>query len=199
MRKILLIITLLVAIKATAQTYRQAIIAHQQAYKDDFLKNSHSPLKEADLSYVRFFEPDSTFRVSGVFTQSQDKTVFTIPTSDGKQKEYFNYGIIKFKLKGQTLQLNVYRSLSLMRTPQYKNYLFIPFKDATNAQETYGGGRYLDLETSDIQADTVILDFNKAYNPYCAFSNGYSCPIPPRENHLNVRIEVGEKVFLKEH
>jgi uncharacterized protein (DUF1684 family) len=83
--------------------------------------------------------------------------------------------------------------------PKYKNYLFVPFKDMTNGKETYGGGRYLDLETTDIQNDSVILDFNKAYNPYCAYSNGYSCPIPPKENHLAVSIEAGEKTFGKEH
>jgi uncharacterized protein (DUF1684 family) len=86
-----------------------------------------------------------------------------------------------------------------MKNPTYKNYLFVPFKDLSSGKETYGGGRYLDFETTAIKEDLVILDFNKAYNPYCAFSSGFSCPIPPKENHLNVRVEAGEKNFKKSH
>jgi uncharacterized protein (DUF1684 family) len=83
--------------------------------------------------------------------------------------------------------------------PQYKDYLYLPFKDFTNGESTYGGGRYLDFKMSDIQENqTIIIDFNKAYNPYCAYSDGYSCPIPPSENHLQVFIEAGEK-NIKDH
>ncbi len=134
----------------------------------------------------------------GYHIGSQPDT-FTIPTVDGKQKEYFKYGILSFKIKGEKLQLYVYQSLALMRIPKYKNYLFIPFKDFTSGKETYGGGRYLDIEMTDIQTDVVILDFNKAYNPYCAFGDGFSCPVPPKENHLKSQIKAGEKNFKKPH
>ena len=83
--------------------------------------------------------------------------------------------------------------------PQYRDYLFVPFKDLTNAHETYGGGRYLDFRMKDIEGASCVLDFNKAYNPYCAYSEGYNCPIPPRENHLEVRVEAGEMGFGKAH
>jgi uncharacterized protein len=182
-----------------AQTHQESILKHRQAYKDDFLKNPNSPLKQADLAYLDFYATDSIFKVICIFTKTSDKESFKMPTSDGKEKEYFKFGTLTFTLKGQSQKLNVYRSLALMRMPQYKNYLFVPFKDLTNGKETYGGGRYLDLQTTDIQADTLILDFNKAYNPYCAFSDGYSCPIPPKENHLKIDIEAGEKTFKKEH
>ena len=81
--------------------------------------------------------------------------------------------------------------------PQYRDYLFIPFKDLTNEDATYGGGRYIDAKTTDITSGEMILDFNKSYNPYCAFSDAYSCPIPPDENHLNIKIEAGEQEFAK--
>jgi uncharacterized protein len=196
---IIFIFFAILACTSFAQTHQEIILKHRQTYKDDFLKNPNSPLKQADLAYLDFYAADSAFMVKSIFTKTSDKETFKMPTSDGKEKEYFKYGTLTFTLKGQTQQLNIYRSLALMRMPQYKNYLFVPFKDLSNGKDTYGGGRYLDLQTTDIQVDTLILDFNKAYNPYCAFSNGYSCPIPPKENHLNISIEAGEKNFKKEH
>ena len=199
MTKPILIFLTILTFQTKAQTYLESMAKHRQEYKDDFLKNANSPLKQADLTYLDFYEIDSTFKVKSSFMQTTDKATFKVPTSDGKQKEYFKYGTLTFTLKGQIQQLNVYRSLALLKMPQYKNYLFVPFKDQTNGTETYGGGRYLDLQTTDIQGDILVLDFNKAYNPYCAFSNGYSCPIPPQANHLKVSIEAGEKIFKKEH
>jgi len=199
MNKILLIISIFITFKTTAQTYQEIITKHRQDYKDTFLKEKRSPVRAEDLQYFDFFAIDSTFRVKCIFTKTNSPDTFTIPTVDSKQKEYFKYGILSFEIKGEKLQLNVYQSLALMRIPKYKNYLFVPFKDFTSGKETYGGGRYLDIETTDIQTDVVILDFNKAYNPYCAFGDGFSCPIPPKENHLKARIKAGEKKFEKPH
>jgi len=199
MKTSILIFLTIFTFQIKAQTYWESMAKHRQEYKDDFLKNANSPLKQADLAFIDFYEIDSTFKVKSSFMKTNDKVTFKMPTSDGKQKEYFKYGVLTFTLKGQIQQLSVYRSLALMKIPQYKNYLFVPFKDQTNGTETYGGGRYLDLQITDIQEDTLILDFNKAYNPYCAFSNGYSCPIPPQDNHLKIGIKAGEKIFKKEH
>jgi uncharacterized protein len=199
MKTSILIFLTIFTFQIKAQTYWESMAKHRQEYKDDFLKNANSPLKQADLTFIDFYEIDSTFKVKSSFMKTNDKVTFKMPTSDGKQKEYFKYGVLTFTLKGQIQQLSVYRSLALMKIPQYKNYLFVPFKDQTNGTETYGGGRYLDLQITDIQEGTLILDFNKAYNPYCAFSNGYSCPIPPQDNHLKIGIKAGEKIFKKEH
>lgn len=199
MNKIILLFSILLTFKINAQTYQQTITKHRQDYKDAFLKEERSPVKVEDMPYFDFFAIDSMFRVKCMFTKTNSPSTFTIPTVDGKQKEYFKYGILSFEIRGEKMELNVYRSLALMRIPKYKNYLFIPFKDATSGKETYGGGRYLDIETTDIQGEVVILDFNKAYNPYCAFGDGFSCPIPPKENHLKTRIEAGEKNFKKTH
>jgi peptide deformylase len=93
--------------------------------------------------------------------------------------------------------LNVYQSVALFQNPAYKNHLFLPFLDLTNGQESYSGGRYIDLSTDDIKGNNVEIDFNKAYNPYCAYSNGYRCPVPPVENNLETKIMAGEKAFHK--
>ena len=199
MNKIILLISIFLTFKTNAQTYQETIQKHRKSYKEAFLKEERSPVKTADIQYFDFFKIDSTFRVKCFFTKTNSPSTFNIPTVDGKQKEYFKYGILSFEIKGEKLQLNVYQSLALMRIPKYKNYLFVPFKDFTSGKETYGGGRYLDIETTDIQTDVVILDFNKAYNPYCAFGDGFSCPIPPNKNHLKVQIEAGEKNFKKSH
>ena len=199
MERFLLICLLFISNQLLAQSYQDSIANHRENYKKEFLDSKSSPLKETDLSYLRFYEPDVNYRVNCTFKKSEDVKPFNMSTSSGQKQEYFKYGVLSFQLKGKNIELNVYRSLSLMRVPQYKNYLFIPFKDTTNGKHTYGGGRYLALETTDIQNDSVILDFNKAYNPYCAFSDEYSCPIPPKENHLTVGIEAGEKTFDKVH
>jgi uncharacterized protein (DUF1684 family) len=114
-------------------------------------------------------------------------------TSTGRLPEYVKYGELHFTLSGKTHVLTVYQNLELVQKPEYKDYLFIPFMDETNGFDTYGGGRYLDFR---IPADTTAtLDFNMAYNPYCAYSPHYSCPIPPAENHLQVKILAGEKSY----
>ena len=103
-------------------------------------------------------------------------------------------GTLHFTLNGTDEQLTVFQNIDLSRLEDYRNYLFVPFTDLTNGEQTYGGGRYLDLEGP--LGDTVELDFNRAYNPYCAYGGRYSCPIPPQENHLEVSVEAG---VLKHH
>lgn len=188
-----------VLLSATAQDFEKYIAQHREAYKAEFLKTPSAPLKEIDLSYLRFYEPDSAYRIQATFVTTPKSEPFEMLTYSGKRKPYVKYGELRFVLAGKKQTLNVYQSLDLRRRPQYRDYLFVPFKDLTNARETYGGGRYLDFRMADIEGALCILDFNKAYNPYCAYSSGYNCPIPPMENHLSVKIEAGEKNFGKEH
>jgi len=79
--------------------------------------------------------------------------------------------------------------------PAYADHLFLPFKDATNGEESYGGGRYIDLKASSIKDDKMAVDFNKTYNPWCAYSDGYNCPIPPIANHLDASLMAGEAKY----
>lgn len=178
-----------------AQSYKEQIAQHREEYKAEFLKSSNSPLKKDDLAKLKFYEANEKYRIACTFTVTKGGKPFEIPTSSGQTQVYTRFGELSFQIDGQTHKLTVYRSPSLMNNPLYRDYLFVPFKDKTNGKDTYGGGRYIDLRMREVNGDKVILDFNKAYNPYCAFSEGYSCPIPPKENHLKIAIEAGEKNY----
>ena len=139
-----------------------------------------------------FFPIDLKYRIKAQFIKTENPVPFEIPTSSGKTKSYREYGKAKFNLDGKELTLTLYQSLALIQKPEYQDYLFLPFRDATNEIETYGGGKYMDLKIPT--GDTIILDFNKTYHPLCAYNAyDYSCPIVPQENILPVRIEAGVK------
>ncbi len=188
-----------VSTSVRAQGFENVIETHREAYKKEFLITPNAPLEADDLSFLRFYEPDSAYRIQAVFVTTPESKPFEMLTYSGVRKPYVKFGELHFVLAGKAQTLAVYQSLDLRKMPQYRDYLFVPFKDLTNAHETYGGGRYLDFRMGDIQGKQCTLDFNKAYNPYCAYSAGYNCPIPPRENHLIVKIEAGEMDFGKEH
>ena len=180
----------------SAKAYTKAIKKHRKGYKKDFVKEERSPLEKSEVKYLRFYPANEAYKIKADFSRTPEEKPFMIQTSSGKEKKYVKYGELSFYIDSQQVTLAVYQSLKLISMPQYKDYLFIPFKDATNGTETYGGGRYLDINIGAIKNGKVFLDFNKAYNPYCAFaSSGYSCPIPPKENHLKIAIKAGEMQF----
>lgn len=202
MKQLFLCLALACTQQVTGQnhiSYKQSILQYRQKYKEDFLSDKRSPLTEKDTVFLAFFEPDSSYCVSASIQQTPNAQPFDIQTASGKKKRYRQYGIITFRLHDTTLTLHVYQSLKLLKEQEYKDHLFIPFTDATTYGETYGGGRYLDLSTNDIKDGYIKLDFNKCYNPWCAFASGYSCPIPPPENKLPVAINAGEKNYTKKH
>jgi uncharacterized protein (DUF1684 family) len=137
------------------------------------------------------------YLVTASFTKTNDVKGFVMKTSGAKTSKFFRYGLINFTIDKKPYHLTVYQSEDLQANPQYKNYLFIPFTDLTSGDESYGGGKYIDITTEDIKANKLLVDFNKAYNPYCAYTTGYNCPIPPRENYLAVAIKAGEMNFGK--
>jgi len=177
-------------------------ISFGQSYNDSmnvYLKNyvqNHEVVKGDDKKKMNFFPINEKYRVVAQFQSTTTNQWFEMPTS-GKLKKVFRlYGILTFKINDTLVHMNLYQSQGLMGSEEYKNYLFLPFTDATTGVDTYESGRYIDLQISDIKNNQVILDFNKAYNPYCAYVRGiYNCPIPPRENHLFVAILAGEKSF----
>ncbi len=195
--KLLLCLIISFAATAGAQTYKHEIDSFRMHYKQEFLTDDHSPLKAADTGFLRFYAPDITYRVNATFIATPDSNPFEIATHSGKTKPYRKFGILTFRLQGKMLNLAVYQGIDLIKKPDLANYLFLPFNDQTNYETTFAGGRYIDLRTGDIANGRVVLDFNKAYNPYCAFAEGYSCPIPPDENKLKVKINAGEKLFGK--
>lgn len=175
--------------------YVKLIKHHRKSYLTAFKTNPASPLDKKGVKQVQFFTPDERYYVHCQFTPTPQAEPFEMPTYSGVTRPYVQYGIAKFQLEGKDYQLSIYRSLNTT-LPQYRDYLFVPFKDLSNNESTYGGGRYIDLRLKDIVDNELMLDFNKAYNPYCAYSDGYACPIPPDENHLEVSILAGEKQFL---
>ena len=114
---------------------------------------------------------------------------FKMATSTDRKPIYEKYGEAHFELDGEKIVLPIYQSHSLRVKEEYKDHLFLPFQDLTNGTESYGGGRYLDLRIPT--GDTIVIDFNKAYNPYCAYSSRYSCPVPPKENRMKVAVRAG--------
>jgi len=177
----------------------------QDPYKDSIdhfianYVNSHQVVPAAQRKWFRFFPVSKSYRVTAHFKKTTDSPWISIPTSSGKSKQYRIYGWLTFKLNGSKQKLAVYQSQFLLQHNEYFDYLFLPFKDATNGKESYETGRYLDLKISDIRDGRIVLDFNKAYNPYCAYVSGrYSCPVPPKENHLKIAISAGEKQFAKQ-
>jgi uncharacterized protein (DUF1684 family) len=155
-----------------------------------------SPLKDKDRKQFEgldFFKFDSAYSVKASFKRFLDEEPFEMKTTTDRLP--VKYGELSFELKGKFYKLNMYQNKELIKTEGYEDSLFLPFLDETNGLESYGGGRYIDTRIPE--GDTIDIDFNKAYNPYCAYNEKYSCPIVPRENYLKTRIEAGVKVFIK--
>ena len=181
----------------SAQTYTEKLEEHREKYISDFLTDEHSPLTKKDIKHLDFYAIDSTYAVTGMITITPDAIPFDMATSLGIIKRYVQYGTISFQLHDSTFTLSIYQSMKLREQEEYKDYLFVPFNDNTNYTETYGGGRYMDFRMGEIADGKLLVDFNKAYNPYCAYSGGYACPVPPAENKLNTNIKAGEKQYKK--
>lgn len=167
----------------------RALIEYRQA-KDEFFRTSHqSPLDHHDRHQFRgleYFE----LREDLIFTvplEPGDSSQVRIPTSDGAEKIYRRAGRVRFEVEGSPVVLTVYDT----GHPGF----FLPFRDVTSGKNTYGAGRYLDIEPNE--DGTLTIDFNYAYNPSCVYSDGYSCPLPPTENWLRVPIQAGEKMYEK--
>ena len=182
---------------AMGQTYQDTIAKYRAQYVADLLSDARAPIVQSDVRYLQFFEVNTHYRIMADFTPTPGATPFLIATHSGKNKPFKEYGTFTFVLHDSTFVLHAYLNLDLINEKNHKDELFIPFTDETNYTATFGGGRYMDLSVNDIQNSRVELDFNKCYNPYCAYKDGFSCPIPPSENHLYIAIKAGEKMFSK--
>jgi uncharacterized protein (DUF1684 family) len=199
MRVFLLVGLLLCAMAVPAQptdrVWADSLDDYWGRINAEYRDTAHSPLLPADLARFTELEryaPDARFRVKARYRPRKGEP-FGMRTSTDRLPMYEPVGTLSFRLNGIRERLTVYRNIELSKRPEYVNHLFIPFTDLTNGETTYGGGRYLDLEGP--LADEVELDLNRAYNPYCAYGGRYSCPIPPVENHLELRVEAGVKAF----
>ena len=191
---IISLFTLIAAFTHAQKHYHTSL----QSFQDKYVRE-HEVVKGDDQKYFRFFPIDKAYKVKARFVRIIDTTGFIMKTSGKKTPRYFKYGTLTFKIRDTLLHLTVYQSENLKATDKYKDYLFVPYTDLTSGEESYGGGRYIDFLISDIRDNKLWLDFNKAYNPNCAYTAGYNCPIPPRENDLGIFIRAGEMMFGKEH
>ena len=196
MRSFIFSIFVLVSFNTVAQkiSYPDSIKRFQLDYV-----HTHEVVKEADWKYFKFFPVNKKYKVLATFEKIDDPKGFIMKTSGTRTPQYFRYGILSFTLDKKLYHLTVYQSEKLMKDDKYKDYLFVPFTDLTSGDQSYGGGKYLDFVMADIKDNTLLLDFNKAYNPDCAYASGYNCPIPPKENDLPVAIKAGEMKFGKSH
>ena len=172
------------------------ILAHQNSLNATFRDPESSPLPDRyrkNFEGLDFFAPDTAYRVWARLERTPEALPFDMPTNTDDTAQERVFGRLTFKLKGSTYVLEVYQSPELLEDPGYADYLFLPFTDATNGRETYEGGRYMDLRVP--AGDSILLDFNRAYNPYCVYNPKYSCPIVPRVNHLDTEIRAGVKDF----
>jgi hypothetical protein len=158
--------------------------------KDLFMKTGEdSPLRGiTDFKGLKYFPPDLKYRVYANLIPIEDKKMILLPTSDGKQSRYLEHAFAEFELDGITNRLLI---LEVTDPGPHRGTLYLAFADKTSAAETYGAGRYLDIKKIP-GAASVELDFNKAYNPYCAYADNFSCPFPPPGNTLKVAIRAGE-------
>lgn len=169
-------------------------IRQEREEKDQFMRTSkESPFagKTKSFKELNYYPADIRYKITAELTPIQNKKVVLLSTSDGKEERYVEYAYAEFDLNGYHNKLLI---LEMIDMGPVRGKLFLPFGDETSAGETYGAGRYLDVEKVQ-GSNSITLDFNKAYNPYCAYAEEFSCPFPPPENLLKVAIRAGEKVY----
>lgn len=168
----------------------------QDLLNADYANKEKSPLEDIDFETFRsldFFPINEKFIVQAAFVVSANTMPFAMKTSTSRLAHYKKYGQLIFKINNIEYKLNVYQNSDLIKKLGFENYLFLPFSDVTNGKESYIGGRYIDLKIPT--TSTILLDFNKAYNPYCAYNHHYSCPLVPLENNLEIAVLAGVKKF----
>jgi uncharacterized protein (DUF1684 family) len=198
---ILLLITLPLQCIAQddAATAKKEIEHFRQELNTEYKDPDKSPLDTKALKLFKqhdFFPVDLKYRVVAHLMITENTPFFQMKTTGDRLPQYRKFGLVHFTLDGIDYELPVYQSKDLMVRKEYEDYLFLPFTDFSNGKESYVGGRYLEVRMPK-EGNEVIVDFNKAYNPYCAYSDRYSCPLVPPENHLDTVIKAGVR-FLKE-
>lgn len=178
----------------------QKDIAHfQQELNAEYKSPDKSPLDAKALKRFKkhdFFPVDLKYRVVAQLMVTENTPFFQMKTTGDRLPQYRKFGVIHFTLEGIDYELPVYQSKDLMSRKEYQDYLFLPFTDRSNGKESYEGGRYLEVRMPK-EGNEVVVDFNKAYNPYCAYSDRYSCPLVPAENHVDAEIRAGVRFIKK--
>lgn len=192
---VVLMITVFYSFQGTQDdtAYRKQIEKEREE-KDRFMHTSpESPFAKAPQEYkgLNYYPPDIKYRIIANLRPIEQKKPVVLTTNDGKEQRYIEYAHAEFRLHGVDNRLLI---LEIADMGPFRGKLFLAFGDETSAAETYGAGRYLDVKKTP-GSSTIKLDFNLAYNPYCAYDDSYTCPLPPRENILTIPIKAGEKVY----
>lgn len=192
------LLTLLLFTIGSSAYAQSAYLDSMKNYRARYV-NEHEVITTPETKKgLRFYPIDEQYRVEARFEKVSDGQWFSMETSGSVRKTFRVYGMLHFLVHDTAVSMPVYQSQSIIQLDQYKDHLFLPFTDLSTGESTYEVGRYIDLTTHDIKGDKVIVDFNKAYNPYCAYVSGkYNCPIPPAANRLGVFIGAGEMSFQK--
>jgi uncharacterized protein (DUF1684 family) len=197
MKKIALFVLSSCCLNATAQTdslrAMEEILSFQKTLNAEYGSKEESPLEPKDFKRFRghsFFPINLAYRVQGALTVTAGTPFLPMKTTTTRLGSDRVYGYVEFALAGKTFKIPVYQSQELIKKEEYADYLFFPFTDLTNGKQTYMGGRYIDLRIPK-EGQELVIDFNQAYNPYCAYSHKYSCPLVPAENQLNVEVPAG--------
>ena len=166
-----------------------------RAEKDRFFQSSEeSPFEDKKkFTKLTYFAPDQAYRIKATVEPIRDTAKLKLRMTGGEEESFVRYGYASFKLKDQEHKVLL---LLKMGEDGEEDGLFLPFTDETNGFETYGGGRYLDLELD--KNSELMIDFNFAYNPFCAYNHNYTCPVPPKENHIGIKINAGEKDYPRD-
>jgi uncharacterized protein len=167
------------------------ITAARAAKEAVFEGGTDSPVpvsRRAELLPLAYFPIDPAYSVPAVLAPSTDQMIVEMPTSTGERRKMHRVGRLEFVLKGQSMTLSAFTEAG---APDV-DHLFVPFSDLTTGTETYAGGRYLDLDRN--ATGIYLVDFNRAYQPYCYFNPTFDCPYPPAENRLKVPIRAGERL-----
>ncbi len=175
--------------KELSPTFYIDTIEAGRVEKERFFRSSpYSPVEDrANFTGLNYYSPNPDYRYTLPLNRADNPEPLTFQTNTGDERTYYRIGTVEFEVEGDPAQLALYQSGD-------HDELFLPFRDATSGKETYGAGRYLEPEA--LADGTILLDFNLAYNPFCAYSESYSCPLPPFENHLTkVAIRAGEKMY----
>ncbi|PAM92915.1 hypothetical protein B4N84_20880 [Flavobacterium sp. IR1] len=198
MNKIIILVTVLAFNFGFSQKKfdKSAAENFQKTINSEYADEKTSPLMEEDLKTFKaldFYPINEKYFVNAKFEKAKNEKVFEMKTTGTRTPKYIKYGTLYFTINGVALQLNVYRNIDLSKSEEYKDHLFLPFSDLTSGKESYIGGRYIDLKIP--KGNKIVVDFNQAYNPYCAYNHKYSCPLVPLENDLKVEIKAGVKTF----
>jgi hypothetical protein len=166
-----------------------ADVAKIRSDKDENFRNSdESPIKDkASFKGLNYYSFNKDYIIDFALEKAEKTETVDIKMTDGTTEKLILFGKIKGEFKDFTIALTIYQ--------RENGDFFLPFKDKTAPTETYGGGRYLDLPLKNAKNNQLRVDFNLAYNPFCAYNEDFACPIPPAENTLPIRIEAGEKLF----